>query len=45
MRASQCDNDFQLQVIVVFSDNGYQYQLKKVLKSLNYYIHLKHYMV
>ena len=29
MRASQCDNDFQLQMIVVFSDNGYQYQLKK----------------
>ena len=28
MRANQCDNDFQLQMIAIFSDNGYYFKLK-----------------
>ena len=37
MRANQCDNDFQLQMIAIFSDNGYQYQLKKFKKFILLY--------
>ena len=32
MRANQCDNDFQLQMIAIFSDNGYHFQLKSFKK-------------
>ena len=37
MRANQYDNDFQLKMIAIFSDNGYQYQLKKFKKFILLY--------